>query len=536
LITSEASLLPLAGIAGLHVASTLQSKPEIPSGPLADLAAEDDNEETADLDNSNGFDPARDASATVGALAAQNNQAVANAGRPALSKLANSDDNNVIELDNTKSGGLFKSKSGADGKDKAGNQPKPDKKLKIPNFFSFRKRLILGGLALLLLIVGWYFAYFVMPKATITIKTDSSDVTSNLDITLDTAAAKTDATKLVLPAQTKQEQKSSTQQVPATGQENRGAKATGQIKLSLADCNENSVTIPAGTGMSTGGLTFITQTSVTLSSVKIAGACHNADFPTISSSTVAVTAQKGGANYNVAPSTFTPAAGGPSVAATSSAAFTGGTDNIVKIVQQADVDAAKQKLTAGLDQNSIKRQLQQSLEDDDLYAITASFNAGTPNVNTNTNVGDEAENVTVTQSVTYTMFGVHKADLSKLIETNASKQIDKNKQSILKDGLDEARISVPEAGSGPQLKLSLSAVSTVGPKLDVEALKQSIVGMKSGQVQDKIKSNVGITDVEVKYSPFWVTKAPKAEKITVVFEKTGGASGTSNDGAENDGQ
>src|SRR5581483_3417042 len=33
LITSEAGLLPLAGVAGVHVAKTLTSKPEIPSGP-----------------------------------------------------------------------------------------------------------------------------------------------------------------------------------------------------------------------------------------------------------------------------------------------------------------------------------------------------------------------------------------------------------------------------------------------------------------------------------------------------------------------
>src|SRR4051812_4475882 len=33
LITSEAGLLPLAGAAGIHVAKTLTSKPEIPAAP-----------------------------------------------------------------------------------------------------------------------------------------------------------------------------------------------------------------------------------------------------------------------------------------------------------------------------------------------------------------------------------------------------------------------------------------------------------------------------------------------------------------------
>src|SRR6266545_779348 len=35
LITGEAGLLPLAGSVGLHVAKTLQSRPEIPTAPTA---------------------------------------------------------------------------------------------------------------------------------------------------------------------------------------------------------------------------------------------------------------------------------------------------------------------------------------------------------------------------------------------------------------------------------------------------------------------------------------------------------------------
>ena len=41
LITSEAGLLPLAGAVGLHVAKSLQSKPEIPPSPDMDAATED---------------------------------------------------------------------------------------------------------------------------------------------------------------------------------------------------------------------------------------------------------------------------------------------------------------------------------------------------------------------------------------------------------------------------------------------------------------------------------------------------------------
>jgi hypothetical protein len=46
LITSEAGLLPLAGASGIHVAKTLTSKPEIPTGPASD----EDLDEVVDQD------------------------------------------------------------------------------------------------------------------------------------------------------------------------------------------------------------------------------------------------------------------------------------------------------------------------------------------------------------------------------------------------------------------------------------------------------------------------------------------------------
>lgn len=513
LITSEAGLMPLAGIVGVHVAPTLQSKPEIPAGPLQQDGMDDGEEETASMENDNAFDAAQNAATPVGALAAQNAAGLSGVGQDA---------EDVVELDNTAKASPLAFKGKTSGNNLAADksakkaQAKADKKLRVPNFFSFRKKLLLGGLVIILLAVGWYFAYVVLPKATVTIKTDSTDITSTLDVTLDTAAGSVDVAKSVVPAQTKQEQKSNTQQVPATGTQNKGTKATGSVTLTNCSTDGSPVSVPAGTGISANGLTFITQKTIELQTstpgCKAFGGFTSAD--------VAVTAQQAGAAYNLGASTFT-VAGFSNVQGTSSAAMTGGTDNNVKVVQQSDIDAAKQKLTASQDQTAIKQQLQQELQNDNLLALPASFSAGTPNVNTNNNVGDEADNVTVTQSTTYTMFGVHKADFSKLVDAAATKQIDTKKQGLLNDGVDDAKVTVPAPGPGPQLKISLAATSTAGPKLDVEAIKNEIVGMKSGNVQDKIKENVGVKDVEVTYSPFWVTKAPKAARITIVFEKTG---------------
>ena len=160
------------------------------------------------------------------------------------------------------------------------------------------------------------------------------------------------------------------------------------------------------------------------------------------------------------------------------------------------------------------------MQDDNLYALATTFSASTPTVNTSSNVGDEADNVTVTQATTYTMFGAKKADLEALVTASLQGKYDDSKQAVMSTGLDSAQVAVPSPGAGPQLGIGMSMTATIGPKINTEQLKQQIVGMKSGAVRDAIKSNPGVTDVTVNYSPFWVTKAPKAEKITIQYNKT----------------
>lgn len=529
LITSEASLMPLAGLAGVYVASTLQSKPEIPAGPDSD-GLPDDLDDDQPVSLSDDFNT-KNAATPVGALAAGSTAGV------------NDLPEDVVELDKASAIGKTGAKPSpqlaamAAGGAASGKAAGPkDSKLKVPNFFGFRKRLVFIGLGVVLLGVLLYVAMFVLPTATITVRTQTTDIDSSLALTLDTAATKVDIKEMVLPAKVQSQQKNNTQQVPATGQENRGEKATGEVKLSLADCSQNSVSIPAGTGLSANGMTYITQSGASLSSVQIAGSCRNSDFPNISSATVSVAAQKGGATYNIGPSSFSGAPAG--VTAASPAAFSGGTDTIIKIVQQSDIDAAKAKLTSSADKETVQKELTASLTQTSYYPLSATFNAAGGNLVTSAKVGEQAEAVTVSETTTYSLFGIKKADLRKLVEADVEDEIDKTRQSILDDGIDKARVGVGTPGSGPQLKVDVRLTAVAGAQLDIEKLKAEAVGKKSGVVKDAIKANPGVEDVTVRYAPFWVAKAPKASKINVTFEKSASspAGQPENGGDTTDGQ
>lgn len=494
LITTEAGLLPLAGGVGLYVAKNLQSKPEIPEVPgIQDMP--DDIEEALTMDDEKSA-PKVDKSQAVGDLAAGT-----------ISAAAVED---TIDLDDAGDDANMP----ASAPESAKKAKKSRGQFKIPNFNRFRLMLILGIAALILLIGGWILCFNVLPKATILVKTNASNITNDVTITLSTTATTTSAS--ALPAQVQQTSKSYSQQVPATGQKDNGTKASGQVTLALTDCSQDQVTVPAGTGLSSNGLTFITQQSATLNSVKIGGKCQNSNFTSVSTATVPVVSQNNGDKYNVPAGSYT--VGGYSNVSGNGTAMTGGTSNIVKIVQQSDIDDAKQKIT-GQDTSAIKQQLMSALQAAGLTPIQATFQAGAPAPTQTANAGDQADAVTVNETVNYTMFGAKQTDLHSLVEANVKKQIDPSKQVLLDDGLSQATYTV-QSQDNSKAVVALQDTAIAGPDLRVDALKPQVAGKKAADAESVIKANPGVTDVSVSYSPFWVSAIPKnTSKITIIIEK-----------------
>ncbi len=492
LITSEAALMPLAGAVGMHVAKTLQSKPEIPPAPMAAMAA-------ANAPNQN-EDVPLDKAASVGALA----------GVP--------DEDQAIEVDNSEP------VAGADASAADGKKPKKGKKAKdasakkkfnIPNFERFRGKLFLGIAALLVLIIGFVMAFVVLPKATVTLKTDTSNLDTNLTLIADPAVERLDKENGIIPAINKEFRKTDTEKVAATGEKNIGKKATGTVTLSV-DCGEGAPSIPAGTGVSTNNLTFITESTVSVASFP-----DTTDGGCKFHKEVDVVAQNPGDEYNFGSGKSFTVAGYSAVTGTNDDSMTGGTDKVVKIVTQEDVDKAKDAITkrAGTEAPD---DLKDDIREEGYHPIEETLKAGTPTVTSTPNVGDEANEVTITSTTVFTMLGVKKDDLKTLIEDDARKKIDPDTQVIRDNGLDEATIQVEETGQNGQMTLSLQTVVTAGPDLDEASLKEEVAGKKSGDIQKLLKARPGVNEVEVDYSPFWVQSTPKkADKITIIIEGSG---------------
>jgi hypothetical protein len=316
-----------------------------------------------------------------------------------------------------------------------------------------------------------------------------------------------------LPAKLAQEQKTYTAQATATGQKNTGNKASGSVKMTA--CSKDASlpsALAAGSGVSSSGQTYITQQTTKFSDTgKSDGSriCYEA------LSNTAIVAQSGGTAFNGA-STFS-VPGRSDITASLASAVSGGTDNIVTVVNQTDINTAKSKISPS--DSDMRKKLQSKIKSDNYYPINSTYSAGTPNITTSVEAGQPANTVTVTETITYTMFGVRENDINSILEADINKQLDNKSQGILDNGLSTANFTVNNQNN-TSAQLSISATASVGPQVNVDDIKQQSLGKKPGEVRAILETNQDITKVDIKLSPFFVSSIPNSDKkVNVVIVK-----------------
>lgn len=483
LITSETGLLPLAGSIGLHVAATLQSKPEVPRIP--DM----DNSETDEIDDDA---PILDPHKTVGSLAAE-------AGMD--------DDTETIALDN-------EDISDSNAEIATIKSKKQKKGFKVPNFDRFRIGIVVSALLLIALVVGWAFAFIILPKATITITTDTSTTVSKIDFTANTTAQDVDLSKAIIPAVLKEVKKTDTEKTTATGKKDNGTKAIGT--MTVFNCTDGDTEVPAGTVFTSGSIKFITDVNVV---VPASNFFSNKNCKKDRSAQVAVTARSGGAESNLAAGNiFT--SNFANTLTGSGSAMTGGTTNIVTVVSQEDIDAAAAKMKNRLD-GVAKKELAVLMISSSLKSLDETQAISAPAITASPVVGTESPGeVTVTSVTTYSQIGIKADYLSQLIKKDTLAKIEATKQGILDDGLGGAVIHLVTRKSPTEFAFNMQAIVTAGPQLNAETIKNEIKGKKRGDVESFIGKKTGVKDVTVTYAPFWVLSTPKStKKITVIIQK-----------------
>lgn len=490
LITSEKSIMPLAGAVGLHVASTLQSKPTIPAAPTqSDTPVSVDEIEVGEAEET----PAK---AATGASVL----------RPA------DDAEETIEIDDEPT--KPSKKAAAAGAAKSFNN-----KLKVPDFNKFRNKLLLGIGLFALLIIGFVFANVVLPKATVKIKTNNVEIADSIDVVSSPNFTETDTESGEVPGAIKEFKKTEIQKAAATGQKDMGTKASGTASFTAkVSCNVSQPsTLPAGTTITSGNFSFVTETPASFTFTgDIDGSPPNL-MCNWKTGSVNVVASKPGDSYNLSSRDYS--VPGRSGVTGKGSTMKGGTSKIVRVVSQQDIDNLKNKIVEAVNPTA-NQEVRKLLEDENYFALTDSFTTKDPVVTSNPGVDAEADEVTVSVTLSYTMAGADKEGLEELLKTALEKKINTDQQKILDNGLDSAGIRINSKDDKGEVSFQLDVKATAGIEQNIDDIRQSIAGKKKSEAETVIRSREGVQDVTVSYSPFWVSKVPSnVDKITVEFDQ-----------------
>lgn len=480
LVTSNHALVALAGGLGLYVAKNLQSKPALPD----------------DLDDVSVDDEPIEVSNNVGTL-----------DTPTPVDL--SPDNDEIELGSEELADL-QAADGAAEAQKASIKSKKSKTNKVPNFDTFKKKLlIVGGVLLLLLIIG--LAIFGRSKATIHLKADTTPVDISLQATIDSGLSASDPTAASFKARVQQNQQNLNQTFNASGQKDLGTKASGTVTFSIkcSDVDENPPTIPAGTGISAQGITFITQSAANLTTSSFSGGCKFT-----SGGAIPVTAQDNGDRYNLGARQYT--VSGFSNVSASGSQMSGGTSNIVKVVSQGDIDGATKQLEQQ-DTSAAKAALKKAFGKG-VTTLDDSFTVAYSNVTSNPAVDSQADNGTVSAQVTYTMLAISNDDLNKALDAGVTaKMTNKDQQRVYDNGLSRMHLQKVDANA-QKATYTITASGQFGPQFNTDELKSQITGKKAGEVRSLLQGLPGVQSVDINLSPFWANTMPNVNRIQIKLD------------------
>lgn len=396
--------------------------------------------------------------------------------------------------------------------------------MKVPDFGSFRKKAAIGAGVFVLLALFFYWANWIAPHATVVVSARTTGQSLSYPVTLGTDLD-TDINQKHIKSVEKTLKDTQTVEFDATGKKNLGDKATAAVLFSNSSTSPQYIS--AGKVLTAdGGLTFVVDSAVTVPAGSVSCPTIFTCTGVAGTASGSVTAFEGGEKYNDINGSLTGA--GTSVSTSFKTATKGGTDKLATVVSQADIDKAKEQLNDSNKDDALKK-LKAKFGSDDVI-IESSLTAtgtGVDPVSTPAVNQEATGKAKLTREVTYTLTGVAKGDMNEYLDKAFDELLtSKDSQRVYDNGLSTVNFSDFTAGNTGSTNDSatLTATAQIGPKINDNDIKDQAKGRRTGEVIGDIKAIDGVSDVNVKLSPFWVTGVPDdIKKISVEFKlKTDG--------------
>lgn len=480
IISNNSALMALAAAAKIPVAKNLQSKPE-----LAEVSAV----------NVDGEDIIDGAQLPIGELARTADKSAL--GAAALAAGSHDLDDSLPLAAPPRSGEPLK-------------RPKPKSGIKVPNFNKFRKRLVFGIAGGVLLVVFLVWALVFAPSATVIITARTTDSSANAKVALGDSLT-TSFSGGTIKTLTQTEKKDITANITPTGSKDVGTKASGTMTITRTSVSNQAMSVPSGTAFMANGLTFYSTQDATLNGTSVGPNGLVQD-----SATVSVQAADIGDNYNLSARSYSSNVGGISAQGSD---MSGGTKKTVTVVTDSDAQKALDQVNQQ-NTDAIKTDLKGKFNDT-FIVLDSTFLPSQGNPQVTPAVGQEVPagtQPTLAVSITYSLTGVPKADAGHYLDDYFADQIKGlSDRRVYDNGVGKVSFTnISQADKG--FSANVVATAKIGPKIDDQKVKDTAKGKQFGDIQASIEAIQGVDNVDVKFSPFWVSTAPSdTKRINVEF-------------------
>ena len=520
IVTGDPAVVKLAMAAQIPVAKTLQSRPMVPTPEM--LKETKSSEQIIDEDSLE-----KSENSAKSAENAPNSSKSASNGPSKTSKIAPeasegtldaSDGQTAVTLDLTDEGLQEGSKK---AQKSAGNRSKAQKSATKANFFAQHRPLIIGGsiagVALIFFLV-WAFVFAPAVTITVAMKTTSENFSETINFTTDLNAENVAEGRLFAQQQSYEQKYES--KITATGEEDRGDRATGELVLTksanVLQAIGLSIEVASGAEFSTsGGQTYVAVTNASTvwdgDTQNCSGGTNIANMVCSITLTVPIQASAPGDSYNLdAESTWNSYSG---ASVSNPKAISGGTSNKVKVITESDVNQARDKLVSE-HADAGKESLLSDLTEQQAVIIEPSYTSEVTATNSTPAIGEEGDEATVSITVKYAVYTVDHAKVESLISDQLALSDDQKIYSIGNPYF--------ERFTNLEESARLKTVVAIGPVLTEDTILDRVKGIKIGEAQSVLKSINGVSNVEISPSYFWVRSVPSdPNKITINLQMEG---------------
>lgn len=524
-VTTDPSIIKLAATAKIPVTKNLQTPPTIPS--LDDTENDTANEEVLEEESVEVNDGTQAEGEEEAEEEAEPEEEKSDQEEVTEEKDGETEKDGEDEKEEEK----FDDKKDEKAAAKADKKAKKEKKEKkthsnpvIAWILNYKKWVMAGGAAIILLILFLVWALAIAPAAKITVfvRTDANNFSELVSFTTDPGNENTDEGIFYLePVQIEEERKV---EFTATGTKNVGEKASGEIIVQAgfywADQNK-PLSINKNSAFKAGGLTFYSNADVTLSWSGDMSECENKNSSTIlkdgcmRSARVTLTAAAPGEAYNISKTSFT--APSDRVTAYSEAAFTGGTDKNVTIVSGENISSVKDRITEEYKTEEKKEEVKKALGkqiSDDKIKIDSTYKQTFSDPESSPKIDEEVtDNVipAATIKVTTLIYVLDKTKLEEYISKKAKLANDQKIYAISSPFIENFSSSGDNSYTG-----KLKASYHTGPTITENDVLELVKGKGFGDIQHDLGSVNGVSKVSTEGSYPWVTAAPgDSNKITI---------------------